>query len=142
VGLNSRLDAIQAAVLDVKLKHLDTWTKRRCEIAKMYDEGLSDVVIVPHISPNVVHAYHQYAIRTKQRDVLLERLKQHNIAAGIYYPLPLHLQEAFPGGRKGDCPIAEKVSEEILSLPIYPEMTDEQVRYVIDVVKGMPKAAQ
>ena len=138
VGINSRLDSIQAAILDVKLAYIDEWNIKRKEIAKKYSEALSAIVEIPTETAGTSHIFHQYAILTNKRDALLSHLQKKGVAAGIYYPLPLHLQDCFKylGYQKGAFSVAEQVSNEILSLPIYPEMTDEQVMLVIDAVKS------
>jgi dTDP-4-amino-4,6-dideoxygalactose transaminase len=140
VGLNSRLDALQASILDVKLPHLEVWNKKRQAIAKKYSEKLKAVVQIPTLQSNATHVYHQYAIvvEKEKRYDLMYYLKEKKIETGIYYPLPLHLQTCFKdlGYKKGDFPNSELLSETILSLPIFPEMTDEQVDYVIDSILG------
>jgi len=137
VGINSRLDALQAAILSVKLKRIDEWNEKRREIANKYDQSLAELVQIPVSLENRLHAYHQYPIVTDDRDGLQGFLKENGVASAIYYPLPLHLQECFRnlGYNKGELPISEKTSENILSLPIFPEMTDGQIEYVIGTVK-------
>ena len=126
VGTNSRLDAIQAAILRVKLKYLPKWSKKRAEIASYYSKNLKGIgdIITPVVASNRNHIFHQYTIRTKSRDELQKFLKENEIPTMIYYPLPLHLQPAFKylKYRKGNFPEAEKASKEVLSLPIYPEL--------------------
>ncbi len=138
IGINSRLDAIQAGVLNIKLKYLDEWNTRRVEIAQKYSESLKDLVQTPYVIKDAEHIYHQYAILTKDRDTLLAHLNQNGISSGVYYPLPLHLQKCFEylGYKEGYLPVSEKVSKEILSLPIYPEMTEAQVEYIINTVRS------
>ncbi len=137
VGINSRLDALQAAVLGVKLKYLDEWNTKRMNTAKRYNEELKELVTVPTISEDVKHISHLYTIKTDRRDELQNFLHEKDIATGVYYPVPLHLQKCFAdlGYKEGDLPITEKVCKEVLSIAIYPEMTDEQVTYVIESVK-------
>jgi len=137
VGYNSRLDEIQAAFLLIKLKKLDEWNKKRNEIAKIYNEALKDLVKVPKVAEGNYHIYHQYTIRTDKRDELFEFLKKNGISASIYYPKPLHLQKPLLdlGYKLGQLPVSEKVSREVLSLPIYPEMKDSQINYVIEKVR-------
>lgn len=137
VGINSRLDALQAVILDVKLKYIDAWHEKRSVIAEKYNSALKEMVQIPQVFEGARHIYHQYAIITDKRDLLQSHLRSKGIAAGVYYPLPLHLQKCFRylGYQKGDFPVAEQVSNEILSLPLYPEMTDEQIEYVIKAVK-------
>ncbi len=138
IGHNSRLDEIQAAILRVKLKYLDNWIERRIEIAKIYSEGLKDLdVTVPEVKPYLRHVYHQYVIRTKLRDELQEYLSNKGIGTAIYYPLPLHLQECYKdlGYREGDLPEAEKASKEVLALPMWPELTNEEVNYIVESIR-------
>ncbi|MFK2826131.1 DegT/DnrJ/EryC1/StrS family aminotransferase [Bacillus sp. B190/17] len=133
IGLNSRLDEIQAAILGVKFKRLDEWNHRRRELAEEYTSRLTGTVQVPIIEVDREHVFHQYCIETTQREQLAEFLRQKQIATGIYYPIPLHLQRAFSqlGYEKGDFPVAESVSKEILALPIHPMMTAKQQDQVI-----------
>jgi len=138
VGINSRLDAIQAAILSVKLKHLDRWSAARIAVADRYDEWLKDVegIIAPHRAPDRSHIFHQYTVRVPggKRDALAAHLKEQGIGTMIYYPRPLHLQECFAylGYRPGQLPASEKASREVLSLPIFPELTEAEQRYVIE----------
>ncbi len=140
VGTNSRLDALQAAILRVKLKYLAKWSKERAEKAAYYSENLKGVgdIITPVIGTGRNHIFHQYTIRTKKREELLSYLKENNIPTMIYYPLSLHLQPAFQylGHKKGDFPEAEKVSKEVLSLPIYPEIKKKEQDLIIKTIKG------
>lgn len=132
-GYNSRLDTIQAAVLRVKLKYLEEWTKLRIENAKYYDELLSsDNVITPYVQENARHVYHLFVVRVKKRDMLRKVLKENNISTGLHYPIPLHLQPAYKymDYKKGDFPVSEKSSKEIISLPLWPEMEKETIRKV------------
>lgn len=138
LGLNSRLDSIQAAVLLVKLKYLDRWNEARRKAARVYNALFDEVDVVrPIEAPDAKHIYHQYTIRVQQREKVMQHLAQKNIPHYIYYPTPLHLQEAFrgSGGGKGSFPIAEKAAEEVLSLPMHPELTDEQQTYIAAAVK-------
>ncbi len=141
IGANSRLDAIQAAVLRVKLKYLDGWSEARRRNAKFYDEALagSDVV-TPHIYGANSSIYNQYVIRIKARDRVMEYLERHDVGCEIYYPVPLHLQRCyeFLGYRTGEFPESEAAARETLALPIYPELSDEQKGYVIkSVLEGL-----
>lgn len=138
IGINSRLDAIQAAILDVKLAYVDNWNEKRREIASKYSKELSDFVRTPQRNDYAKHIYHQYAVLTDRRDESLSRLQENGVAAGVYYPLPLHLQDCFKylNYAQGDFPITEEVSKQILSLPIYPEMTGAQIDYVIKSMKS------
>jgi len=135
LGINSRLDAIQAAVLQVKLAYIDDWNARRRKIAQIYNKGLKTVQ-TPHVFSGNKHVYHQYTILCEKRDELKAHLDSKGVTTGVYYPLPLHLQDSFEflGYSKGDMPVSEMLSEKILSLPIFPEMTDDQVTYVIECV--------
>ena len=139
IGLNSRLDEIQAAILRIKFKHLEEWNQKRKKAAAYYDELFKDVkeVIVPSLKPGAEHTFHQYTIRIEQRDLLCEKLNNYGVEAIIYYPIPSHLQEAFNylGYKKGSLPITERVCDEILSLPMYPEITRSIQEYVVDLIK-------
>ncbi len=136
-GWNYRLDAIQAAVLDVKLKHLDQWTQRRRAHAARYDRAFAGSAVKPiAAAPNRTHVYHLYVVRVADRDAVMSRLKEKGIGTGIHYPLPLHLQPAYAhlGLKTGSFPIAEKVVARIVSLPMYAEMTDAMVDEVAAAV--------
>jgi dTDP-4-amino-4,6-dideoxygalactose transaminase len=139
VGYNSRLDALQAAVLQAKLPHLPEWSVRRRENAAYYDAALADVpeVTTPHIDPANESIYNQYTLRADRRDELKAFLDKHKIGNSIYYPLPLHLQPCFSylGYKPGACPEAERASREVLSLPVYPELTREQLDEVVGRVR-------
>ena len=132
VGGNFRLDALQAAVLHVKLRHLDAWTRKRQENAAFYNARITGPEVIHH------HIFNQYVIRSKQRDKLQTHLKAAGIGTEIYYPVPLHLQECFAhlGHRPGDFPEAEAAARETLALPIYPELTHEQLEHVATTVRG------
>ena len=140
VGTNSRLDAIQAAVVRVKLRHLDAWTQQRRRNAAYYTErlaGLPDVV-PPVEHAGCCHVYNQYTIRVPRRDEVLAGLRQRGIGCAVYYPLPLHLQACFAhlGYEEGAFPEAERASREVLSVPVYPELSREQQDEVIDALAG------
>lgn len=139
IGYNARLDNIQAAVLLVKLKYLNEWNKQRQKIAKLYNEGLKNVgdIVTPYVSDNVTHVYHLYVIRTKYRDELMEYLISKNIGCAVQYGVPLHLQPAYKGlyETADSLKNTEKISKEVLSLPIYPGLKESQVEYVIDTIK-------
>jgi len=141
VGTNSRLDALQAAILRVKLAHLDEWTRARQHIAAQYDTAFSQLkgLTVPYRAPERTHIYHQYTIRVLggRRDALQKFLKEHGISTEIYYPLPLHLQPCFAhlGYREGQLPESERASREVLSLPIFPELTMEEQERVIKAIQ-------
>ena len=138
VGLNSRLDTLQAAVLSVKLDFLDSWSKKRRANADFYNEHLKNVpgIRLPHIDPKAVSIYNQYTLVCEKRDELMTYLKEKEIGCAVYYPLPLHLQECFSslGYHKGDLPVAEEMADKVLSLPIYPELTEEQKLYVCKTI--------
>jgi dTDP-4-amino-4,6-dideoxygalactose transaminase len=126
------LDALQAKVLDIKLKYLDSWATARQAHAAIYDELLCDAVRTPQIDAGNVSVYNQYVIRVEKRDELQQYLNDKGVGTGIYYPLSLHMQECFAelGGKEGDCPVAEQACKEVLALPVYPELKDEQIEYV------------
>jgi len=143
VGLNSRLDALQAAVLRVKLPHLDAWTVARQRNAQQYelmfgDAGLSEKLGLPFVRTGARHIFHQFVIRVRdgRRDALREHLRARGIGTDVYYPVPLHLQEcfAFLGYKEGDFPMAEAAAQETLALPVYPELTADQQDYVVSSV--------
>ena len=140
IGWNARLDGIQGAVLHVKLKYLPAWNDARRKHANDYTAGLASVrdVILPVEADYARHIYHIYAIRVKDRDKLMAYLGEKGIACGIHYPVPVHLQKAysFLGKGKGSFPVAEKCAEQYLSLPMFAELTDEQVAYVVQQIKG------
>jgi len=139
VGYNSRLDTIQAAILGVKLKYLDGWTQKRREHAQVYDDAFKDSSITTPKEENFnYHIYHQYTIAVKNRDKLREVLKENQIGHDVYYPVPLHLQECYKslGYKEGDLPVIEAKSREVVSIPIYPELTADEQNYVIQTIKG------
>ena len=138
IGINSRLDEIQAAVLNVKLKRLKKWNELRRKIADRYDEFLSGISEIR--LPNAEHSvFHQYSIQTSRRDELQRHLRDQGIQTGIYYPIPLHLQPCFEylGYRTGDFPAAEQLSRDILSLPIYPQLKSSHQNKVIKVINRL-----
>lgn len=139
VGWNCRMDGIQAAVLQIKLRHLDQSNGLRHQHAALYNQLLQGVeeVILPTEAAHGTHVYHIYALRVRERDELMRQLGEAGIGTGIHYPVPVHLQEAYRdlGLREGDFPIAERVSTELISLPMFPELTDAQIRTVTDRVK-------
>jgi dTDP-4-amino-4,6-dideoxygalactose transaminase len=138
-GHNYRMEEIQGAVLGVKLKHLEKWTDARRAAARRYGELLKNVpeVHCPVEKPYAKHVYHLYVIRVPDRDELMKRLKEKGIDTGLHYPLPLHLQAAYKylGYKKGDFPVAEKCCAEIVSLPMFPEMTEEQIQTVARAIR-------
>ncbi|MBM4124762.1 MAG: DegT/DnrJ/EryC1/StrS family aminotransferase [Nitrospira sp.] len=142
VGINSRLDALQAAILLVKLKHLDRWTEGRRRNATRYERLFAEAKLLeratlPQTEPGNYHVFNQYTIYAQKRDELKAYLKDKNVGTEIYYPVPMHLQTCFKdlGYRKGAFPVSERASETVLSLPIYAELADEQLAYVVDCIK-------
>jgi len=136
-GVNSRLDGLQAAVLDVKLKHLEDWTTRRREVARMYDEGLKGVVVTPATLDDSRHVYHLYVVRVKEREKVRNFLSERGISTGIHYPTPLPFLEAYRdmNHRASDFPIAYAYKDEILSLPMHGDLSNDQVDFVIQSLK-------
>ena len=140
-GYNSRLDTLQAAVLRVKLKHLDEWNGKRIKNAALYTKLFKESkldIILPSEADYARHIYHQYAIRVKNRKEAMEKLADKGVRTLIHYPIPVHLQECYKElkYKKGAFPVAEKCCEEIMSLPMYPELTEEEIRYVVDVINS------
>jgi dTDP-4-amino-4,6-dideoxygalactose transaminase len=136
-GFNYRMDALQGAVLRVKLRHLESWTAKRRQVARWYAEALdAETVRVPQERPGCRHVYHVYAVRSDDRNSLRDVLAKQGIQTGVHYPIPVHLQPAHAdlGYRAGDFPVAEAVAREVLSLPIFPEMTCDQVDTVAAAV--------
>jgi dTDP-4-amino-4,6-dideoxygalactose transaminase len=138
LGYNSRLDTIQAAILGVKLRHLDDWNNQRRKAAQLYNQMLSKLDLqLPKEKTGIQHVYHLYVIRHRQRDMLLNVLKEKGIFCGIHYPVPLHEQQPYrniptiPVG----APVTSQLSQEILSLPIYPEISEEQISTVVEAIK-------
>jgi dTDP-4-amino-4,6-dideoxygalactose transaminase len=142
-GVNSRLDGLQAAILSVKLKHLEEWTNKRREIAKIYGDLLKNSeVMTPVEAPGLKHIYHLYVVRIPQRDAVQDALKTKGIDTGIHYPIPLpHLQAyQYLGHTSDDFPVTTQYSREILSLPMYPELSKVQIEYVCDQLRNAIKA--
>lgn len=139
VGTNSRLDALQAAVLRAKLPHLDRWTEARRKNACLYHGMLADVpeVIPPATDPSNFHVFNQYTVRARRRDELRTWLDDRGIGSGIYYPVPLHLQECFQdlGYRKGQFPVSETLAGQVLSLPVFPELGEERIEAVASAIR-------
>ena len=138
IGYNTRLDAIQAAILRVKLPHLDNWNARRREIAKIYDEAFKDTELVtPIIREENLPVYHMYILQSEKRDEVISKLKEKGIATGVYYPVPMHLQKVYKnlGYKTGDMPVAEYLSHRTFAIPVYPELTDEEINYIVDTIK-------
>ena len=139
IGYNSRLDELQAAILRVKLRYLDVWNEARREKAKLYDQLLEGAAVqIPGRDPQALPIYHLYVLRTEERSALMERLKAGGVANAIYYPVPLHLQKAFRtlGYKVGDFPVAEKACEQALAIPCYPELSLEQQKEIVVLIKG------
>lgn len=148
LGINSRLDELQAAVLRVKLRHLEDWTHARQRKAQQYelkfiDAGLSEHLIAPYSRSDGRHVFHLFVIRVPadRRDELQEYLSAHGVGNGVYYPVPLHLQKCFAylGHKKGDLPLTESAAAETVALPIYPELTDAQQDYVVSNIASFFK---
>jgi dTDP-4-amino-4,6-dideoxygalactose transaminase len=139
IGFNARLDEIQAVALRVKLPHLADWNNSRRTHAEQYNRLLKDLPIVtPFALPDNQHVYHLYVIRTPYRDQLQTYLKEHGVFTGIHYPVPIHMQRAveFLGYQPGSLPITEQITGEILSLPMFAELTEEQIDYVVECTKA------
>jgi dTDP-4-amino-4,6-dideoxygalactose transaminase len=148
IGWNSRLDGIQAAVLEIKLRRLPAGNQRRRELAALYSAqfraaGLAaadtrDGVVLPFVDPRAEPVFHQYVIRAPRRDQLRAFLSERGIGSEIYYPLPLHLQESvrYLGYQRGDFPVAEKAAHEVLALPIYPELREDEVATVVEAIRA------
>ncbi len=142
-GINSRLDEIQAAVLRIKLRYLDNDNMMRKKIAESYTQAIINTSIsVPHEAKEIEHVYHQYVIKTNNQKELIEHLKQNSIGTAIHYPVPIHLQPAYKNRipiENGGLPITEKICQEILSLPIYPQLTDSQIERIISALNTWNK---
>jgi len=144
IGINSRLDAIQAAVLAVKLRHVDEWSEHRRQRAEQYTElleeaKLTEKVIPPFITAGSRHIFHQYVVRVAEnRDALMKHFATNGISTKVYYPVPLHLQECFEylGHRQGDFPNAESAALETMALPLFPEITQDQMAYVVNTIQS------
>lgn len=142
-GFNARLDGIQAAVLDVKLRHLEDWTEARRRFAQRYDELLRDSAVRPlETRPDVRHVYHLYVVRVPDRDTLLPMLHERGVGAGVHYPIALHLQPAYArlGFGEGSFPASETLAREVISLPIYAEMDEAAPEFVVSVLKELTGA--
>ena len=133
IGYGLRLDNLQAAILRVKLKHLDKWNRKRREVANVYSKNLKELYTTPKIEEKTKPVFYVYTLRHTRRDRIMDWLKSVGISTGVYYPVPLHLQEAYRylGYKKGDFPITEKVCKEIFSIPIYPELQQMQINTII-----------
>ncbi|MBN2515750.1 MAG: DegT/DnrJ/EryC1/StrS family aminotransferase [Deltaproteobacteria bacterium] len=141
IGWNARMDGIQGAILSAKLKHLESWNEARRKNASFYNEFIRDLdgIITPYEADYAKHVYHIYAIRVQNRDQLISKLAEKEIFCGIHYPVPVHLQDAYKslGLGKGSFPVAEKCAEEFVSLPMFPELTEEQIEYVATNIKEL-----
>lgn len=147
IGWNSRMDTLQAAVLEVKLRRVDAGNRRRRELAALYTNAFTaaglvgkttrDGVVLPYAHPDATHVYHQYVVRVPRRDALREYLTAHSIGSEVYYPLPLHLQQSlqFLGYTQGDFPVSEQAADEVLALPIYPQLRVEELETVVHAVR-------
>lgn len=138
IGYNTRLDAIQAAILDVKIKEIDKWNAKRREIVKVYNKALQNNDLVTPVAKDYnEHVYHMYILQSENREEVLQKLKEAGIATGVYYPVPLHLQKVYKnlGYKEGDMPVAEYLSHRTFAIPVYPELNEEQVQYIISKIK-------
>jgi dTDP-4-amino-4,6-dideoxygalactose transaminase len=135
IGWNARMDGFQGAILSVKLKYLNSWNEARRRNAKLYSGMLGKIggVVIPLESPYNKHVYHIYAIRLQNRDAIIKALAEKDIHCGIHYPIPLHLQEAYKalGLGEGSFPISEKVASEFVSLPMFPELGQDQIEFAV-----------
>jgi dTDP-4-amino-4,6-dideoxygalactose transaminase len=139
VGLNSRLDDIQAAILNVKLQYIDKFNNDRISVAENYISQIGKKVEFQKKTNNAKHVYHQFTFKTDKRDLIMKELSSNDIASAIYYPVPLHLQKAFSdyGYKKGDFPVCEKMCESVMSLPVNPYLEDEEVTIISEIVKSV-----
>ena len=137
-GTNSRLDTVQAAILNVKLRHLDDWNAARRAHAAIYSDSLADDFIVPTLDPRSEHIFHLYVVRTRNRDDLQKHLNSRGIQTGIHYPIPIHLQEAYRdlGFERGSFPVTEKLADEMISLPMFPELSHHQIELVLEALSS------
>jgi dTDP-4-amino-4,6-dideoxygalactose transaminase len=138
VGYNYRMEGIQGAILKVKLKYLDQWNAERARLARLYIDLLSDTPLtLPRQNPGCIPVWHLFTVRCNRRDELKRYLEEHGVGTAIHYPIPLHLQPAFAhlGYKPGDLPVAEQLSRECLSLPLYPGLTEEEVKFVADTIR-------
>lgn len=140
IGWNARMDGIQAAVLSVKLRHLETATEARRAHAQLYDQLLADEprVVRPWVAPECKHVFHIYAVRVKDRDGVLQRMAERGVKCAVHYPVPIHLQKAyqFLGLKPGSFPVAERLAQEFLSLPMYPELQPSEIELVVEALKN------
>ncbi len=139
IGFNSRLDEIQAGILLIKLNHIDEYNRKRRQHAAIYNKLLSDTVRCPVEKKGTYHVFQQYTIRSPKRDEIQKRLKENGISSVVYYPVPLHLQEAlrFLNYKEGDFPIAERTAREVLSLPLYPELEESVIIKISEIIRAI-----
>lgn len=139
IGYNTRLDAIQAAILRVKIREIDKWNARRREIVEQYNEEFKNLdLVTPVCDENNQHVYHMYILQSEDRESILSKLKDKGVATGVYYPVPLHLQKVYKdlGYKEGDMPVSEYLSHRTFAIPVYPELNEEQIKYIIDSIKN------
>lgn len=139
IGYNSRLDALQAAILRVKLREIDKWNSKRRDIVNLYNDEFENLELAtPVCSEYNEHVYHMYILQSENRNQILELLRKKGVATGVYYPVPLHLQKVYKnlGYKEGDMPIAEYLSHRTFAIPVYPELTEEQMKYIIESIKS------
>lgn len=138
IGYNTRLDAIQAAILRVKLREIDKWNAKRRDIVEVYNKELHNLdLVTPSVAKENEHVYHMYILQSENREEVLSKLKEKNVATGVYYPVPLHLQKVYKdlGYKEGDMPVAEYLSKRTFAIPVYPELEKEQIDYIINSLK-------
>lgn len=138
IGFNSRLDTLQAAILRIKLKKIDEWNNRRNDIAKIYNEGLKECdLVTPFEKDDLKHVYHMYILQSEKREEILTYLKEQGIATGVYYPIPLHLQKVYRdlGHKEGDFPNSEYLSHRTFAIPMFAELNESQIEYIINAIK-------
>lgn len=139
IGYNTRLDAIQAAILRVKIREIDKWNARRREVVEQYNEAFKDLdLVTPVCDENNQHVYHMYILQSEDRERILSKLKDKGVATGVYYPVPLHLQKVYKdlGYKEGDMPVSEYLSYRTFAIPVYPELNEKQIKYIIDSIKN------
>ena len=140
IGFNTRLDAVQAAILRVKLPNIDNWNQKRRENAKLYDEKLKDTALTLPVSiPESKSVYNMYVMQSENREEMINKLKEKGISTGVYYPVPIHLQKAYEklGYKEGDMVVAEYLSHRTFAIPVFPELSIEQKEYIVDTIKDI-----
>ncbi|MCF2680716.1 DegT/DnrJ/EryC1/StrS family aminotransferase [Faecalicatena contorta] len=137
IGYNSRLDEMQAAVLNAKIPFIDEWNAGRRKVAEVYNTALADKYAVQKSLDDVMPVYHMYSLQHKSREQIIDKLTENGIPSGVYYPIPMHLQKAFAhlGYKKGDLPVVEKICDEIFAVPVFPELTAEEQEKIINILK-------